>query len=189
MSGIRSIRSGLGFAGLAAAVLVTIVGASPASAASDSLTLRLDWITQPLHMPFFLAMERGWFKSADLGVTVEDGNGSTTTVQIVGGGGNFDLGHADLSPMAIGKAHGFPIISIAGFIRKGAVGFVVPTATKITTLDDFVGREILYTAGSIEGPFVEPLFRTHNVPIARVNLVSMDASARSRPFSPGAATR
>src|SRR5262249_41988812 len=104
---LRAITFSLLIAGLALA--------APAGG-NDKLALRLDWITHPIHMPFFLAIERGWFAKAGLDVTVEDGNGSTTTVQIVGGGGNFELGHADLSPMAIGKSRGFPVISIAGFI-------------------------------------------------------------------------
>jgi NitT/TauT family transport system substrate-binding protein len=158
----------------------------PAAAASDRLSIRLDWITHPPHAAIFLAMERGWFKAADLDVTVEDGNGSTTTVQIVGGG-NFDLGHADLAPMAIAKSRGFPVISIAGFIRKGGVGFVVPKATKITTLDDFIGKEIYYTAGSFEGPLVEPLFRTHGVPFEKINLVNIDGSAKIPAYLSGKA--
>lgn len=161
----------------AALGLALLAGVSPASAA-DKLSLRLDWITHPIHMPFFLALQRGWFKAADLDVTVEDGNGSTTTVQIVGGGGNFDLGHADLSPMAIGRSRGIPVISVAGVIRTGGVGFVVPKATKITKLDDFVGREVLYTAGSFEGPFVGPLFADHGVAAEKVRLVNMDAAAK-----------
>lgn len=176
MGGIRRRR--LLIPVVAAAFVAAFMAGSPAAVASDKLSLRLDWITHPIHMPFFLALERGWFKAADLDVTVEDGNGSTTTVQIVGGGGNFDLGHADLSPMAIGKSHGFPVISIAGIIRKGGVGFVVPKATKITKLDDFIGREILYTAGSFEGPFVGPLFVDHGVAVDMVNLVNIDAAAK-----------
>jgi NitT/TauT family transport system substrate-binding protein len=144
---------------------------------AERLSVRLDWITQPMHLPFFLADERGWFKAADLDVSIEDGNGSTTTVQLVGAG-RFDIGHADLSPMAIGKARGLPIISVAGFIRQGAAGFVVPKTTKISSLSDFIGKQIFYTASSLEGPFVEPLFRTHGVPFERVNMVNMDAAAK-----------
>ena len=92
---------------------LSIVCAARGATAADKLAIRLDWITHPPHAAIFLAMERGWFKAADLDVSVEDGNGSSTTVQIVGGGGNFDLGHADLGPVAIARAKGFPIISLA----------------------------------------------------------------------------
>lgn len=173
------VRAGLCRGAIAAALVVLIVGFRPGFArADDALSVRLDWITHPPHMPIFLAMERGWFKAAGLDVTVEDGNGSTTTVQIVGGGGQFDLGQADLGPMAIAKARGFPVVSIADFIRKGGVGFVVPETMVVKSLQDFVGKDVLYTAGSFEGPLVEPLFRTHGVPFDRVRLVNMDAAAK-----------
>jgi NitT/TauT family transport system substrate-binding protein len=160
------------------AAALSIVCAARSAVAADKLAIRLDWITHPPHAAIFLAMERGWFKAADLDVSVEDGNGSSTTVQIVGGGGNFDLGHADLGPVAIARAKGFPVISIAGFIRKGGVGFVVPVETKITKLDDFIGKEVFYTAGSFEGPLVGPLFATHGVQPEKVNLVNMDAATK-----------
>jgi NitT/TauT family transport system substrate-binding protein len=145
--------------------------------AADHLSLRLDWITEPMHLPFFLADEKGWFKDAGLDVSIEDGNGSTTTVQLVGAG-RFDMGLADLSPMAIGKARGLPVISVAGFIRRGAVGFVVPKTTKIDSLADFIGKQVFYTTSSFEGPFVEPLFRSNGVAFDRVNMINMNASAK-----------
>jgi NitT/TauT family transport system substrate-binding protein len=163
----------------AAAALCVIVCAagSRAAHAVEQLSLRLDWITEPMHLPFFLADERGWFKAAGLDVSIEDGNGSTVTVQLVGAG-RYDVGLADLSPMAIGKARGLPVISVAGIIRQGGVGFVVPKTTKISSLADFVGKEIFYTTSSFEGPFVEPLFRSNGVAFERINLVNMDASAK-----------
>jgi NitT/TauT family transport system substrate-binding protein len=144
---------------------------------AEKLSIRLDWITEPMHLPFFLADERGWLKAAGLDVTIEDGNGSTMTVQLVGAG-RFDIGLADLSPMAIGRARGLPVISIAGFIRRGGVGFVVPKSTRIASLSDFIGKEIFYTTSSFEGPFVEPLFRSNGVPFERIKLVNMEASAK-----------
>jgi NitT/TauT family transport system substrate-binding protein len=165
--------------GFPGAFLATaLIAVAAPAAASEKLSLRLDWITHPIHMPFFLALQRGWFKAADLDVTVEDGNGSTTTVQIVGGGGNYDLGHADLAPMAIGESRGIPVISIAGVIRRGGVGFVVPKTMKVMRLDDFIGKEVLYTAGSFEGPFVGPLFADHGIAVEKVTLVNMDAAAK-----------
>jgi NitT/TauT family transport system substrate-binding protein len=107
-------------------------------------------------------------------------------VQIVGSG-NFDLGHADLGPVAIARTKGFPIVSIAGFIRKGGVGFVVPVETKINKLDDFIGKQVFYTAGSFEGPLVGPLFAEHGVPPEKVNLVNMDAAAKIPAFLSGKA--
>jgi len=177
-------RAGVGHRSAIARLLVTgaawvvlFIAVTGAAQSAEKLSVRLDWITEPMHMPFFLAEERGWFKAADLDVSIEDGNGSTMTVQLVGAG-RFDIGLADLSPMAIGKARGIPIVSIAGFIRRGGVGFVVPKSIQIASLADFIGKEIFYTTSSFEGPFVEPLFRSNGVLFERINLVNMDASAK-----------
>ena len=75
----RAMRSAA--AALALILAAALSGPAPARAA-DTITLRLDWSTHGVHAPFFLALQRGWFKAADLDVKIEDGNGSTTTVQL-----------------------------------------------------------------------------------------------------------
>lgn len=155
----------------------------PASAA-EALSVRLDWSTHGMHAPFFLAIERGWFKAADLAVTIEDGNGSTTTVQLVGSG-RFDIGHAALAPMAIARAKGFPIVSIAGFIRKGDMGILVPADMHMTKPKDLIGKKIVYTAGSLEGPFVDTFFKQNGVPVDKLRLLNVDASAKVSTYVSG----
>jgi NitT/TauT family transport system substrate-binding protein len=158
-------------------IIALAVGGGAGAKAADQLTLRLDWVTSATHMPFYLAIQRGWFKAADLDIAMEDGTGSTITVQLVGAG-RFDIGHADLSPMAIARGKGVPVISVAGIVRGGGGGFIVPNTTVIKTIDDFVGKEILYTAGSLEGPFIEPLFKAHGISLDRLNLLNLDAASK-----------
>src|SRR5207247_3002465 len=68
--------------------------------AADAIRLRMDWTPWGDQAPFHLAQERGLFKKYGLEVSVDDGNGSVATVQIVGNG-EYDVGHASLAPMAI----------------------------------------------------------------------------------------
>ena len=145
--------------------------------AGDALSVRLDWITESMHMAFLLAEQRGWFSAAGLDVHIEDGNGSTTTVQLVGNG-NFDIGLADLSPMVIAKSKGVSIISIAGIVRKGGMGFIVPKASGIAGVQDLVGRTILYTAGSLEGPFVLPFLKAKGIAADQVTLLNVQAASK-----------
>lgn len=157
--------------------------ARPAFAA-DALSVRLDWSPHNMHAPFHLATERGWFKKAGLDVSIEDGNGSTTTVQILGGG-KFDIGHAALAPMAIGRGQGLPIISVAGFLRKGDMGILVDRKLGVKTLQDLVGKKIDYTAGSLEGPFVEPFFKMNGISPDKIELLNVDASAKLSTYLAG----
>jgi NitT/TauT family transport system substrate-binding protein len=171
MGGVTRRALLAGSAGLAVALPVR------RAAAAESLTVRLDWSTHGVHAPFFLAAAKGWFTNAGLDVAIEDGNGSTTTVQLVGAG-QFDIGHAALAPMALGRAKGLPITSIAGFIRKGDTGFLVPKTSGWTKPSDLIGKKIVYTAGSLEGPFMTPFFRKNKIGPDQLNLLNVDASAK-----------
>jgi NitT/TauT family transport system substrate-binding protein len=163
--------------GTAAAISAAAIGRSGQAFAAEKLAMRLDWSTHGCHAPIFLAIQKGWTKAADIDLSVEEGNGSTTTVQLIGSG-QFDLGHAALAPMAIGTAKGLPVISIAGFIRKGDTGVLVPKDKNWTQPSDLIGKKCVYTAGSLEGPFVRPFFEKNKVPVDKVALLNVEASAK-----------
>ena len=151
----------------------------------DTMAIKLDWSPHAMHCPFHLCTERGWFKKAGLDVTtIEDGTGSTTTVQVVGGGGQFDVGHAALAPMAIGAAKGLNIISVAGFLRKGDMGILVDQKLGVKKLQELEGKSINFTAGSLEGPFVEPFFALNKMP-GKVKLVNVSAQAKLSTYVQG----
>lgn len=153
--------------------------------ANDALSIKLDWSPHPMHCSFHLATERGWFKKAGLDVQMEDGNGSTATVQILGGGTGFDVGHAALAPMAIATSKGLPLLSVAGFLRKGDMGILVDQKLGVTKLDQLKGKKINYTAGSLEGPFVDPFFALNKIAPNSVNLVNVAAAAKLSTYVQG----
>src|SRR5688572_1957099 len=100
------------------AVMAAMVAVTATAAwAQDKVAVRLDWTPWGIHAGIHLAAEKGWFKQNGLDVTVEDGNGSVTTVQLVGSG-RFDVGNASLAPMMIARDKGLPVRAIANFVRK-----------------------------------------------------------------------
>ncbi len=173
----RSIR---GLAGLAAVAMAALVLAGrPALAADDAhtLSLRLDWLPSGYQSPIFLAAEKGWFKKAGIDITIDQGNGSATTVQLVGAG-QYDVGFATLSAMAFARGKGMPVISIAGFFRKGDLGLLVPVSSPIKAPADIKGKRLVYTAGSMEAPFLDAFFTKAGLTRDQVQLVQVDASAK-----------
>ena len=175
--GRRSVLTGT-------AALLSVMAMGRNARAADKLTVRLDWSTHGMHAPFFLSIEKGWFKAADLDVGFEDGNGSVTTAQLVGSG-QFDVGHAALAPMAIGVSKGLPVTSIAGFIRKGDTGILVPKEKQWTRPTDLIGKRVVYTAGSLEGPFIRPFFEKNGVPLDKITLLNVEASAKLSTYFSG----
>ncbi|WP_162826917.1 ABC transporter substrate-binding protein [Pseudolabrys taiwanensis] len=170
--------------GLVAAVALTAV-AAPAKAA-DTLTMRLEWSAYVMHLPFYLAMEKGWFKAADLDIQMEDGNGSITMVQLVGNG-KFDLGHGALSSAAVGASKGLPIIAVAEYLQKSPLGIIYDAKLDIKSMKDFVGKKMIYTPASFESPFLEPFFAQNGVSYSSLNLVGVEASAKMSTYMTGGA--
>ncbi len=157
--------------------LLLAVFAGGAAAQGESLKVRLDWTPWGAHAPIHLAMQKGWFKQARLDVTVEDGNGSVTTVQLVGAG-NFDVGHASLAPMMIARDKGLPVKAIANFARKNDIGLLVPRGSGIRSPKDLAGKKIIFTAGSLEAPFLDTFLAKGGLKREQVELVSVEAAAK-----------
>jgi NitT/TauT family transport system substrate-binding protein len=160
----------------AATASLTIPWVSKARAA-DKLTLRLDYTASGLHAPFYLAMQRGWFEKAGIDLEMEDGNGSSATVKLVGAGA-FDLGLHSLAPLAVARAMKVPVISVAGFVRKGELGFLVPEESGWKTPKDLIGKKIAYGVASQEGPFVRYFLQQNGVGEDQVELINVDAASR-----------
>jgi NitT/TauT family transport system substrate-binding protein len=156
------------------ALLFTVVASS--AAAQEKLKVRLDWTPWGAHAPVHLAAQKGWFKQAGLDVDVEDGNGSVTTVQLVGAG-NFDVGHASLAPMMIARDKGLPVKAIANFVRKNDIGLLVPRGT-MKTPKDLLGKKIVFTAGSLEAPFLDSFLAAGGLKREQVELINVEAAAK-----------
>src|SRR5215208_2121924 len=126
--------------GVIIAVFFQALIGGPASAA-DRIAVRLDWTPWGSHAAIHLASQKGLFAKHGLDVTVDDGNGSVATVQIVGNG-EYDVGHASLAPMAIARSKGLPVKAIAGFIRQNDIGLLVPKDSGIKSPADLKGKKI-----------------------------------------------
>jgi NitT/TauT family transport system substrate-binding protein len=168
-----------------AAVLVLATGLSGAGA-QEKISVRLDWTPWGVHAPFHLAAQKGWFRAAGLDAELEDGNGSVTTVQIVGQG-RFDVGHASLAPMMIARDKGLPVRAIANFARKSDVGLLVPHGSGITSPKQLAGKKLVFTAGSLEAPFLEAFLATGGLTRDQLELLNVDAAAKTSTYLAGRA--
>jgi len=163
---------------LAGAAALAMPCVAKARAVADKVTLRLDFTSSGLHSPFYVGIQRGWFEKAGIDLSMEDGNGSTTTVQLVGAG-LFDLGLNSLGPLTVARAKGLPVISVAGFVRKGELGFLVPEESGWKTPKDLIGKKIVYSVASQEGPFVRYFLQQNGVAEDQVELINVDGPSRN----------
>jgi NitT/TauT family transport system substrate-binding protein len=98
-------------------------------------------------------------------------------VQLVAGG-QFDVGHAALSNMALARNKGMQLVSIASFFRKGDISLIVPKNSAIHGPADLRGKRIIYTASSLETPFLDSFFAAGGVKREEIELINVDANAK-----------
>jgi NitT/TauT family transport system substrate-binding protein len=177
----------------ASALLLTIVVmpfllvSMPHADEAHTLSYRLSWVPTGSDSPVYLAAEKGWFKRAGLDVTIVPGNGSVTTVQLVNAG-QHDVGYASLAMMAVGRSSGMSsVTSIAGVFRKLDLGLLVPEESTIKGPADVRGKNLIFTAGSFEGPFIDPFLAKGGLTRADVNLMNLAYAARFSTYINGGA--
>ena len=158
------------------AVALVVFGASP-SQAIDKFKMRVDWVPYIMHAPFYLAAEKGWYKERGLDVKIDDGTGSSVTVQMVATG-SYDAGFAMQSAMAPGRDKGMMVKAIAGIVRKNDTGVIVPKGSGIKSVKDLVGKRILTSAGGGDAPFLDAFFRNGGISKDAVKLVYVAPSAK-----------
>jgi len=157
------------------------------AAGLEKVTVRLDWTPWAVHAPYHLAQEKGWFKDAGLDVDVEDGNGSVSTVQIVGSNDHFDIGQAALASMVIARNKGVPVKAVTPFLVRNDIGVLVPADSDMDGPADLKGKTVVYTAGSLEAPFIDSFLAAGSLTRDDINLLSVDASSKAATYMVGRA--
>lgn len=170
-----------------AASIGLAMAATAAAQGTEKLKVRLDWTPWGVHAAIHLAQQKGWFNGAGIDVQAEDGNGSVTTVQIVGASDQFDVGHAALASMMIARDKGLPVKAVAVFARLSDVGLLVPQNAGIKGPKDLKGKKVAYTAGSLEAPFVDAFLAAGGLKKDDIELINVDAAGKAATYVAGRA--
>ena len=95
---------------------LAFAGASEASAA-DKLLFSLQWIPNGNHFGVFAAKEQGFYRDANLDITIQRGFGSGDTVKRVGTG-SADVGIADAGSVIVGRSNGLNVKLVSSLYEK-----------------------------------------------------------------------
>lgn len=162
--------------GAATLPIFMIPGVSQAQS-MEKVTVRLDYTPWGIHAPFHLANAKGWFNDVGIAPEFDDGNGSVSTVQIVGNG-QYDIGHASLGPMSIARGKGIGIKSFATLFGQNDIALLIDPALNVKSVADLKGKRIAHTPGSLEAPFIDKFLATGGLTRDDISLESVDASAK-----------
>src|SRR5690606_5597629 len=105
----------------------------------------------------------------------------------VGSGDSFDVGHAALASMMIARDKGLPVKAVAPFLRKSDMGVLVPADSDIQGPADLKGKKLVYTAGSLEAPFIDSFLAEGGINRRDVELLNVEAAGKVTTYAVGRA--
>ena len=143
------MRKFLGAAAVAAALVVSSMGAE----AADKLVLQLKWVTQAQFAGYYVAQAKGFYKDADLDVTIKPGGPDIAPAQVLAAKG-ADL-TVDWMPSALAaREAGVPMVNVAQIFNRSGMMLTCKKASGVTTSKDFKGKTLGVWFGGNEYPFL-----------------------------------
>jgi len=139
-------------AAVGAGLLVACGGSAGTSSPSSPATLTpvkltLNFLAGGPQAGFMYAKKLGYYKSAGLDVTIEEGQGSATTAQLVASG-RTDIGFADAPSIMQVRAKAGPIKIIAPILQTNGFAIISLKDKNITSVQDLIGKTIAVQPGT-----------------------------------------
>nr|WP_245431059.1 ABC transporter substrate-binding protein [Rhodoplanes roseus] len=133
------------------AMIVALAAAGPVRAQqvpdkSVKASLLLNWYLYSEHAPFFLGRERGYFAQEGIDLDIQEGRGSSPTVQAVAAG-TVTFGYADLSSAVKAASVGAPVVVIGVLLQKSPMAVMGLAERNIRSPQDMKGRIVALTPG------------------------------------------
>ena len=164
---------------LATAIACAALAPRPALAQSklEPATLRLDWLASGYHVPFFLALERGYYRDQGVDLKILDGKGSTTTIQVVASGTDT-FGAANLTTMTLGVARGMPLVAVAGLIQKSPDSIISLAGAGISKPKDMEGKRGGFVPTSASDRIFPAFAKAAGVDINKITKLQIESRSR-----------
>lgn len=159
-----------------AAIAVGALSAAPAFA-QDKVTFRLNWILYGFHTPFYLGLERGYYKDEGIDLTIGEGQGSVRAVQTIGAKGDT-FGLADGGSVLAGVAKGAPVKAVMAVTNSSPYSLAVRADSGIKTLKDIEGKTVASAPGEAGLQLLPALFAANGVDIDKVKILRVEGAGK-----------
>ena len=138
--------------------------------------LTLNFLAGGPQSGFMYAKKLGYYKDAGLDVTIEEGQGSSTTAQLVATG-KAEIGFADAASILPVRSKGGPIKIIAPILQTNAFAIMSLKEKNITAVKDLIGKTIAVQPGTAQTSLLTPILAANNVTQSQLKIVNIDPSA------------
>ncbi len=105
----------------------------------EKVTIRGDFFLTVYHAPYFIAADKGWYAEEGLEVEFFEGQGSSSTVQLVAAGED-DFGFAASEAVISAVSQGAPVKMVANIFDDSGLCTMVKADSAITVPKDIEGK-------------------------------------------------
>lgn len=168
------------------AVAMSLASSQVLAQAREKISVVLDFTPWGIHAAMHLAKQKGWFEQEGLDVDIQDGKGTLPGIQLVGAG-RIDVAAVQLGPMAVAREANLPVISIAGFARRGDLAVLVDAAKGPKTAKELAGKKLVCFAGSPWVPFIKPFAAAAGLTEQQFNITMVAPPALVSTYASGEA--
>lgn len=145
--------------------------------AEDKATLRLNWINYGFHTPFHLGVQKGFYKQHGIDLTIGEGKGSASTVQVVASGGDT-FGLSDSSSIINGNVRGASVRAVMAITNQSPYAIAVRKDSGITKFSDLVGKTIAGSTGEAGLVIFPALLAAQKLPPDSISFLRVDPNAK-----------
>lgn len=149
---------------------LSLIGSVPTTEAATKLRLHTDWkmsVSGDIP-PFFLGIERGYYKAEGIDLEVLGGTGSGNAVKVMSAG-SYELGFADFGALIIGRLRGARIKAVMGLLQQGGGSFIFLKKSGIRTMKDIKGKTIAMSPGGSEDASVRAVLAKNGLKMSDVH--------------------
>jgi NitT/TauT family transport system substrate-binding protein len=140
-----------------------------------SVKIMMDWIIQGTHAPFFVAQDKGYFKSEGVTVDTIDAGKGATNVAVSVAGGAYQFGWVDLPSMIRFNAQnpGSPLMAVYVSFDETPLAVITRKDAGIRKPADLDGRKIAGGPGTAVHDTISILLKAARVEHVKINWVNV----------------
>ena len=152
-------------------------GLLEANAQPRNITIAMDWMINGTHAPFYVALDKGFYKAAGLNAEIVRGYGSGDTIKKVASK-NAAFGIADFGSLVTSVVReNTPVKAVAATYGKATLGLLYLKESGIKVPKDLEGRKIGRSATGASGNMFPAFLKTNNMDRSKMNEVVVDATS------------
>jgi NitT/TauT family transport system substrate-binding protein len=135
------------------AAVAASVAAAPAARAADPVTIQLKWVTQAQFAGYYVAKDKGFYKEADLDVTIKPGGPDIAPEQVLAAGGADVV--VDWMPAALAaREKGVKLVNVSQTFQRSGLMLTCLKSSGVKTPADFPGHTLGVWYFGNEYPFL-----------------------------------